>query len=598
MDRIRHVTLVSLLLLAAALEPRETVVAQTAATPSLSCSSESAAYPMAGHYTGPWHSDGDYHFAVFNTDLDLKITIDGTLDAAVDASGRLTGAVSGTVDAPITHDGGKDVSSGYGTISGQLTGVFSPGSALVVLSHPVIDMHLGTFVGGGYTVERFITMPDYQFPASQSDCISSQGSIAETDFPVMNVTSDGTGGLVDVPGRGAATGRWQLSSDATGRFQSWSQQIDAFTSNANALLAGPPLSVAAFQQQIENPLQTLVTQIRLQPDVARCLLARLGAWEGSALAILYRQAPDTSSDDLTALRHAGDALRSAQLLNQDCQFGDNGALQRVIITTSGALDRAMAAHNWSDTALLLRESLLLQGKAGRTAIQQEVNSNLHAMLNSSTDQTHELELARLAYALGDGADATSLYHRLLPAAGAESYRSFVEQHHKHKKHKKKTPSRATATATARPRPTATATATLIPTATATPTPTATATPTPTATATPMPAPPRTLQQVLDGSLPAMTAHVSPGAPASLGWLAAPGAVRYVVTVTGTNDSTLLWAWSGATTSVTFGDTTIDGLAGSAGDSWPIALPHSDYAWSVLAFNGSGQIVGVQFRVQG
>ncbi|MDQ2743741.1 MAG: hypothetical protein M3Z66_15805, partial [Chloroflexota bacterium] len=247
-------------------------MAQTAVTPSLSCSGESAPYPMAGHYTGPWHSDGEYHFAVFNTDLDLKITIDGTLDAAVDASGRLTGTVSGTVDAPITHDGGKDVSSGSGTISGQLSGVFSPGGALMVLSHPVIDMHWGTFVGGGYTVERFITMPDFQFPVSQSDCISSRGSIAETDFPVMNVTSDGTGGLVQAPGLGAATGRWQLSSDATGRFQSWSQQIDAFTSGANALLAGPPLSVAAFQQQIENPLQTLVTEIRLQPDVARCLL--------------------------------------------------------------------------------------------------------------------------------------------------------------------------------------------------------------------------------------------------------------------------------------------------------------------------------------
>ncbi len=587
MGQIRHVTLVSLLLLASALEPHETVVAQTAATPSLSCSGESAPYPMAGHYTGPWHSDGAYHFEVFNTDLDLKITIDGTLDAAVDASGRLTGTVSGTVYAPITHDGGKDVSSGSGTISGQLSGVFSPGGAVMVLSHPLIDMHWGTFVGGGYTVERFITMPDYQFPVSQSDCISSQGSIAETGFPVMNVTSDGTGGLVQAPGLGAATGRWQLSSDAAGRFRSWSQQVDAFTSGANALLASAPLSAAAFQQQIGTPLQALVSRIRLQPDVARCLLARLGAWEASALALLDRQAPDASSGDLTALRHAGDALRSAQLLNQDCQLGDNGALQRVIVATSDALDRAIVAQNWSDTALLLRESLLLQGNGGRTAIHQEVNSNLHATLNSSSDQTHELELARLAYALGDDADATSLYHRLLPAAGAESYRSFVEHPRKPKKHKKKTPSRATATATTKP----------MPTATATPTPTATATPTPTATATPMPAPPPTLQQVLDGSLPAMTAHVSPGAPASFEWLSVPGAVHYVVTVTDTNDSTLLWAWSGAATSATFGDTAIEGLSNSAGDSWPIALPQSDYAWSVLAFNGSGQIVGVQFRVK-
>lgn len=577
MGRIHRVTLLSLWLLAAALAPRETVVAQSAVPPSLSCSAESAPYPTAGHYTGPWHSDGDYHFAVFNTDLDLKVTIDGMLDAAVDASGKLTGTVSGTVDAPLTHDGGKDVSSGHGTISGQLSGVFSSGGALMVLSHPVIDMHWGTFVGGGYTVERFITMPDYQFPVSQSDCTSGQGTIAETDFPIMNITSDGTGGLVHASGLGAATGRWQLSSDATGRFQSWSQQIDTFTSGTNALLAGGPLSAAAFQQQIEIPLQTLVTQIRLQPDVARCLLARLGAWEATSLAILYRQAPDASGGDLAVLRHAGDALRSAQLLNQDCELSDSGALQRVIIAASGAVGRAMAAHNWSDTALLLRESLLLEGNGGRTVIQQDVNSNLHAMLNSSTDQAHELELARLAYALGDDADAAGFYHRLLPAAGAKSYRLYVEHGRKPKKRKKKTPSRITATATPRP--------------------TATATPRPTATATPMPAPPPTLQQVLDGSLPAMTAQASPGAPTSFGWLSVPGAVRYVVTVTGMNDSTLLWAWSGAATSVTFGDTTIDGLGGSAGDSWPIALPRSEYSWSVLAFNGSGQIVGVKFRVQ-
>ncbi len=578
MVRVGHVALVTLLLFAAALEPRETVVAQTA-TPALSCSGESAPYPMAGHYTGPWHSDGDYHFAVFNTDLDLKITIDGTLEAAVDASGTLTGTVSGKVDAPITHDGGKDVSSGYGTISGQLSGVFSPGGSLVVLSHAVIDMHWGTFVGGGYTVERFITMPDYQFPVSQSDCTSSQGTIAETDFPVMNVTSDGTGGLVHAPGLGAATGRWQLSSDATRRFQSWSQQVDAFTSGANALLAGAPLSNAAFQQQIDTPLQTLIGQIRLQPDVARCLLARLGAWEATALSILYRQAPDASGGDLTVLRQSGDVLRSAQLLNRDCQLGDSGAFQRVTIATSGALDRAMSAHNWDVTALLLRESLLLQGNGGRTVIQQEVNSKLHAMVNTLAGQPRELELARLAYALGDDADAISVYHRLLAGTGAQLNRSYVEHPRKPKKHKKKRPSRVTATATATPKPTATAT------------------PMPTSTATPVPAPPPTLQQVLDGSLPAMTAQASPGAPASFGWLSVPGAVRYVVTVTDTRDSVLVWAWSGATTSVSFGDTVIAGLGGSAGDSWPIALPQSDYAWSVLAFNESGQIVGVKFRVK-
>src|SRR5579872_5080402 len=82
--------------------------------------------PMPGHYTGTWHSDGDYKFTAFNTVIDLQVTIDGTLDATVTADGGVTGTVTGHVDAPVTHDGIKDISSGTGTFRANVQGVFNP----------------------------------------------------------------------------------------------------------------------------------------------------------------------------------------------------------------------------------------------------------------------------------------------------------------------------------------------------------------------------------------------------------------------------------------------------------------------------------------
>src|SRR5438067_13474946 len=101
--------------------PASPVSAQTSLPP---CAASGPVTPMQGHYTGQWHSNAIYHFAVFDTDLILTIVIDGTLDATVSASGRVSGSVTGRVDAPINHDGQQDVSSGYGTISGGLTGIF------------------------------------------------------------------------------------------------------------------------------------------------------------------------------------------------------------------------------------------------------------------------------------------------------------------------------------------------------------------------------------------------------------------------------------------------------------------------------------------
>ena len=58
----------------------------------------------------------------------------------------------------VSHDGAQDISSGYGTISGQLTGIFSAAGTYVLLTNPVIDMHWGTF-DQGYTVHEYITNP-------------------------------------------------------------------------------------------------------------------------------------------------------------------------------------------------------------------------------------------------------------------------------------------------------------------------------------------------------------------------------------------------------------------------------------------------------
>src|SRR5947209_6503816 len=163
--------------------PERTIHVAQAQNAPLPCTAQTTVAPMQGHYTGPWHSDGDYHFITMGYDVELKVTIDGTLDLTVSSDGHVTGTATGKVDAPVYHGGQKDVSSGYGTISGSITGVLTGGSALV-LSHPTIDMHWGTFVGGGYTVERFISMPDYQLSGPSGDCVSASGTIAEDGFPV------------------------------------------------------------------------------------------------------------------------------------------------------------------------------------------------------------------------------------------------------------------------------------------------------------------------------------------------------------------------------------------------------------------------------
>ena len=138
MERVRSCLALLAVLVTVPLVPHQSVAAQS--SPAVSCVSQPLSSPAPGHYSGAWHSDGDYHFAVFNTDVDLKIVIDGTLDIMVAAGGQISGRVTGNVNAPITDFGHMDISSGIGSISGQVTGSITGPNSTLVLDHPVIDM--------------------------------------------------------------------------------------------------------------------------------------------------------------------------------------------------------------------------------------------------------------------------------------------------------------------------------------------------------------------------------------------------------------------------------------------------------------------------
>jgi hypothetical protein len=557
--------------------------------PPVSCSGNAAPAPMQGHYTGPWHSEGDYHFLALGYDIDLQIIIDGTIDATVTPDGRLTGTVQGKVDAPETHGGQHDVASGYGTISGQLQGTVAAGNAQLVLSRPVIDMQWGTFVGGGYTVEQRITMPDYQFPTSLSSCVTTQGTIAEKDFPTEYILDDAKGTMTALPGIGSATGSWQLTSDAAAQFDQLSQQVDSFITQANSLLSDPAtaLTPSLVDQRVAEPLQQLENTIRQNPNVARCLLDRLGSWEASTIPALLLRASSIGAATLSALRQAGDLLRAAGELNLDCGIDVASSLTSLAAAGDSALDSAFTARSWPDVFLLVRELLLLNGAAGRPVLQQRVDTDLHTFLASSSRPSDLLAVARLAYVLGDDVDATAAYQQisghavdLRPSSNLEALRAQPGSANrgplvaKPKKPRKK-PSHPTT-----PKPTRT--------------PTPKATPKPTSTPTPTPTPrPKTLREVLVNGIAAISTLSVPGTN-QLSWEPVPDAVRYLVTAAAP-DMSILWAWSGTSTAVTYGDTALDGTPSD--DAWP-DLGSTPTTWSVLALDAQGQIVGAAFRVGG
>jgi hypothetical protein len=541
------------------------VRAQTAQLPT--CSGTVSSAPMQGRYTGAWHSNGDYHFAVFNTDLDLTITIDGTLDVTVSADGRVSGVARGSVDAPIHHDGVRDVSSGTGTISGIIQGVLAPGSSAVILSQPVIAMQWGTFVPDGYTVPRSITMPNYQFPLTGSDCVSLNGTIAEQNFPTQFVVADGTSGLTQAPGIGSATGTWSLSHVESATFAQLSQQVDGLIASANAALSPSPgpLSAAIYDTSVLQPLKRLLAAIHQNPDVARCLLERLDAWvAATAPSLRLRARALGASTDLNTLRQASDLFRLSQLMQSECLIQDDGTLSGLSSSITGVLDRAVRARDWSTAALAAREMILASSDAVTPA--QRFMGDVHDLLQSALDASDRLDSARIAYALGDDADARSAAPLGVRAASFQSMALVgVVKKHKKRKHVSK------------PAPTRT--------------PTPTSTPTPTATPKPV-----SLAATLASGAAHISAQSSGGATPTFSWQPVSGAARYVLFLSGGASALLPWAWSGTSTSVQYGDTSLAGLAGSETEVWPVTLAPPGYSLSVLALDAGGRIIGLALRV--
>ena len=541
------------------------VLAQTPATAT--CSGTLNTTPMQGRYTGSWHSNGDYHFAVFNTDLVLTITIDGTLDVTVSPDGRLSGVAKGTVDAPIHHDGIRDVSSGTGTISGIVQGVVTPGGTQITLLNPVIAMQWGTFIPDGYTVPRSITMPNYQFPLQSADCVSFQGGISEQNFPTQFVVADGASGLTQAPGIGAATGNWNLAHVQSATFAQLSARVDSFIANANATLSpvSSPPAANSFTTSILSPLKGLLASIHQNPDISRCLLERLNAWVSGIVPSLRARARGLSpASQLESLRSAADLARFAQLVQIECIVPDDGTAAGVMAAETNLLDRAVAARDWSTAALAGREQLL-SGEDPQ-AVTQHLIGDIHLLLQPGLSPTDKRDVARVAYALGDDADARSAsVARAAVFALTSSGLSGGKKHKKRKHPVKAVPAR---TATPRPKPTTT----------------------PTPTATPRPV---TLAATLQSGADPMTVSVSGGASPVFSWQPVPGAATYAVFVSGS--SALSWAWSGSATSVPYGDTSLPGAASTESTPWPVALPPGGYTWSVLALDGSGHIVGLALR---
>jgi hypothetical protein len=535
--------------------PRPTAVRAQQFSPSLGCNGQLSATPMQGHYTGTWQSDGDYHFtALFpsssiapakTVDLEMKITItQGTLDISVDGSGNVTGTAKGQVDAPIYHDGAQDISSGIGSISGRVSGTFNSAGSLLTLVKPVIDMHWGTF-GGGHAVETYPQMPSYTFSVGSTDCVTAGGIISEQGFPDMNITSDGTGQATHAPGIGVAGGTWQLSSDKAAKFHDLSSLVDTFIGQANAVLADPAaLTPDIVNRSVVQPFKQLEDTIRQDPDVARCPLEKLGAWEASAVPPLFKQALDlVHGGTLPNLRQAHDLLQVATSLNSGCSAPDDGANAALSDTETAVLDRDIASRSWPGVALMARELVLQQGSDGRQSIQDRINHDLHALLQSTTEPSAVLEIGRLSYALGDDSD-TSLALKRLNRGGIIA------------------PSAGKGT---RPK----------------------------ATATPRR---KTIGQILTAGSVRVTVLAPVGTPPTFSWQAVPGAEKYLVVVKAAQGTPFLWAWAGADTTVRYGDAALPGVQ-NTGVAWPVDIPSSGYRWSVIALDGQGRIAGLRLRLK-
>ncbi|MGH2447247.1 MAG: hypothetical protein ACRDFS_01380 [Chloroflexota bacterium] len=385
-------------LLAAGLPGHFTASAAVPAQIPAACGSTDTS-PMQGHYTGSWQSSANYtftgQFATFSMTIQMQVAIDGKLDITVDDGGHVTGTASGNVNAPIFRDGKQDISSGLGTISGPLSGTIGTGVELV---SPVIDMNWGTF--GGHAIERFITMPNYQLETGQSGCVSAQGTISEEGFPLQNLVADGTGEQTQAPGIGSAAGSWQASSDESSTFDNLSQQVDGFLSNANLTLQQATLDPGSVDTQIVQPLQQLVASIQQHPDVSRCLLERLYAWEATAAQTMdARVVQLAGTGDLASVSQGRVLLGQANDVGSTCGLGDGGAAAALVAADQKGVSGAVRGEGWASLALWLQES----GLAGGAIDQPALNADFHALL-ANRDSNSYADAARAAYAFGDTSD--------------------------------------------------------------------------------------------------------------------------------------------------------------------------------------------------
>jgi cell division septation protein DedD len=353
--------------------------------------------------------------------------------------------------------------------------------------------------------------------------------------------------------------------------------------------------------------------IEADPTVARCLTDGLGAWEALAVHTLQARAQSTAVADVLSLRHAADTLRAARALNVDCAIGLDATAATINAEGQTMLDAAINIRSWAQVALLARELILIGGDGARASVQARINADLHAQVSGS----NPLDLARAAYLLADDADA------ITAAARVSSHTAISSDMDRHQLatacvsgrglQRRPAPTSITVrkqggsaletpTVGANNRTTRTCTGApyLAPKAKKTKkrkkppvkkkaSPKPTPKPTPTPTSTPRP---KTLTEVLSGGIVPIKATVSGGN--SISWAAIPGAARYVVTAQASGE--LVWSWAGSATGISFGDTSIDGMTGTSGDSWPVPLPGA-VTWSVLALNSQGTIMGAAFRVQ-
>lgn len=529
-----------------------------AQTPS-GCNGQVSASAMPGRYTGAWQTTGQYHFYVFNTDVTVGLTITGTLDLQLDPGGAITGVARGDVQAPVTRDGRQDVSSGTGTISGTISGTVTATGGALTLSQPVIDMRWGTFLQG-YTVERYIQMPDFTFTLSGQDCVRLNGAIAENGFPVQTLVADGTPNITQAPGVGGSSGTWNLQNTDTATFDALSAQIDAFIATANATLASPSAGSDAVQSQVVAPLAALLARINAHPDIAGCLMERLAAWQATVTPGLLRRADELAArGDLASERQAGDLVRAVRTIAGGCAVAGTETVDAIDASLGTSLDGAIAAGRWGEAALTIREMLLTRPDGG-PALATRIAGDLRALIAGATTSTGLHDAARMAYALGDDADAGAAYRRILSMPGLVAHATKPARHGKKKHHRKRVP---------KPKPTVT--------------------PTPTA-------PPPTLSEVLAEDIRPMTATGMVAAAPAFTWQSIPGAQRYLVAVTADGaTSSVLWTWAGAGTSVRYGDSALDGVPGST-PAWPLSAAGATWHWSVLALDGQGRIIGAALRL--